>query len=219
MNRALAAMLGAEMIIRSFLQRKFIIPDPYKLIPRDMPFTIFADPQHLDWSDEEQKLISADPEYRWLLDEFPAGLHIKPESRRQIKLGWAYNREWEEPAWHSADDIDFPNIALRGATRFIPALARYVDQLPTPVVQFSGYYTRTPENWPIIGPLLEHEGLYTVAALSGYGTMAACAAGELVAKYMAGEALPGYAGHFHPNRYDDPEIMAQIDAIESDGQL
>jgi len=33
-----------------------------------MPFTIFADPQYLDWSDEETELISSDLEYNWLLE-------------------------------------------------------------------------------------------------------------------------------------------------------
>ena len=219
MNPGLAAMLGAELNIQSYLQRKFVIPDPQAVIPRDMPFTIFADPQRLQWSDEEQQLISEDAEYRWLLDEFPPGLHVKPESRQQIKLGWAYNREAGDPVWQPADDFDFPNIVLRGASRFIPGLAAYLDQLPTPVVQFSGYYSRTAENWPVIGPLQEHTGLYTVAALSGYGTMTACAAGELVAQWMMGEPLPDYARHFHPDRYRDSGIMAEIEAIESDGQL
>lgn len=219
MNRRLAAMLGVEMNIRSFLQRKFVMPDPLSIIPRDMPFTVFADPQFLDWSDDERNLIASDEEYRWLLEEFPAGLHIKPESRGQIKLGWAFNRQAGEPQWQLADDVDFPNIALRGATRIIPGLAAYLEQIPTPVVQFAGYYTRTPENWPIIGPLEEHPGLFTVAALAGYGTMAACAAGELAAMWVMNEPLPEYARNFHRNRYDDPDIMAAISAIESDGQL
>jgi glycine/D-amino acid oxidase-like deaminating enzyme len=219
MNRGLAAMLGVKLNIQSCLQRKFVIPDPQQIIPRDMPFTIFADPQFLDWSDEEREMIGGDEEYRWLLDEFPAGLHIKPESKHQIKLGWAFNREPEDPLWEPDDDFDFPNIALRGASKFIPGLRAYLDQLPTPVVQYSGYYTRTPENWPVIGPLKEHTGLYTVAALSGYGTMAACAAGELVANWMMGESLPDYARHFARDRYDDPGIVAEINAIESDGQL
>ncbi|MCZ6619690.1 MAG: FAD-dependent oxidoreductase [Gammaproteobacteria bacterium] len=214
----LAGMLGIELPVESIPQRKFVIPDPCGVIPRDMPFTIFADPQFLNWSDKEKRLISADPEFRWLLEEFPAGLHIKPESRQQIKLGWAYNRERETPKWAIPDDVDFPNVVMRGASRFIPALSQYIDKLPTPVVQFAGYYTRTRENWPIIGPL-EGEGVYTVAALSGYGTMAACGAGELCADWIMGERLPSYARNFHPERYGDESIKAEIDSLESDGQL
>jgi len=214
----LAAMLGLSLPVESILQRKFVIPDPLKLIPRDMPFSIFADPQHLNWSEEDKSLIAENPEYRWLLDEFPAGLHIKPEGAGNIKLGWAYNRQPESPQWQAADDVDFPNVTLRGASRFIPALAAYVEQPPTPIVQFSGYYTRTPENLPLIGPL-QCDGLYTVSALAGYGTMAACSAGELCAAWMTGEELPPYAHYFHPDRYVDTTLMAEINQVSSDGQL
>lgn len=117
------------------------------------------------------------------------------------------------------DDFEFPNIVLRGASRFIPGLSQYVDNPPTPIVQFSGYYTRTPENWPVIGPLLQHPGLYIVGALSGYGTMTANAAGDLIARWVTGDTLPEYARHFSPERYADPEILAEINAIQSDGQL
>jgi glycine/D-amino acid oxidase-like deaminating enzyme len=214
----LAAMLGLSIPVESILQRKFVIPDPLKLIPRDMPFSIFADPQHLNWSEEDRSLIGESPEYSWLLDEFPAGLHIKPEGAGNIKLGWAYNRKAEAPQWQSPDDIDFPNVTLRGASRFIPTLSAYVEQTPTPVVQFSGYYTRTPENLPLIGPL-PCEGLYTVSALAGFGTMAACSAGELCAATMTGEELPSYAPYFHPGRYEDRDLMAEINQVNSDGQL
>ncbi len=183
-----------------------------------MPFTIFADPQTLNWNEEEKELICENPEYSWLLEEFPAGLHIKPEGIGNIKLGWAYNREPEAPKWETSDDFDFPNITLRGASRFIPALAPYVDEPPTPIIQFSGYYTRTPENLPLIGPL-EPPGLFTVSALSGYGTMAACSAGELCADWVMGGDLPEYARYFHPDRYSDADLMAEINKIENDGQL
>ncbi len=214
----MAGMLGISLPVESILQRKFIIPDVKNIIPRDMPFSIFADPQYLQWSDEERALIEEDPEYGWLLDEFPAGLHIKPEGTNNIKLGWAYNRNPESPQWETSDDFDFPNITLRGASRFIPALKPYVDEPPTPIVQFSGYYTRTPENLPLIGPL-QKEGLFTVSALSGYGTMAACSAGELCADWMMGVDLPGYADYFHPLRYSDAALMAEINQLGSDGQL
>ena len=214
----LAGMLGMSLPVESILQRKFIIPDIQKIIPRDMPFTIFADPQTLNWNDEEKELIGENPEYSWLLEEFPAGLHIKPEGASNIKLGWAYNREPEPPKWETSDDFHFPNITLRGASRFIPALAPYVDDPPTPIIQFSGYYTRTPENLPLIGPL-ELDGLFTVSALSGYGTMAACSAGELCADWMMESELPEYARYFHPDRYSDADLMAEINQIGSDGQL
>jgi glycine/D-amino acid oxidase-like deaminating enzyme len=214
----LAEMLGITLPVESVLQRKFVIPDPQNIIPRDMPFTIFADSQCLDWSAEDKVLIAQDPEYRWLLDEFPPGLHIKPEGVGNIKLGWAYNREPETPKWELSDDFDFPNITLRGASRFIPGLASYVENPPTPIIQFSGYYTRTAENLPLIGPL-ELENLFTVSALSGFGTMAACAAGDLCAAWMSGGDLREYAAYFHPGRYRDAALMTEINQTGSDGQL
>ncbi len=214
----LAGMLGLSLDVESILQRKFIIPDVQNIIPRNMPFTIFADKQYLQWSDEERELIESDREYSWLLNEFPAGLHIKPEGLSNIKLGWAYNTSAESPQWETSDDFDFPNITLRGASRFIPALQAYVDEPPTPIVQFSGYYTRTPENLPLIGPL-EIEDLFTVSALSGYGTMAACSAGELCADWMMEGELPDYARYFHPDRYSDGVLMDEINRVQSDGQL
>ncbi len=214
----LAGMIGLSLDVESILQRKFIIPDVQNIIPRNMPFTIFADKQYLQWSDEERELIESDPEYSWLLNEFPAGLHIKPEGLSNIKLGWAYNTAAESPQWETSDNFDFPNITLRGARRFIPALQVYVEEPPTPIVQFSGYYTRTPENLPLIGPL-EIEGLFTVSALSGYGTMAACSAGELCADWMMGGELPDYARYFHPDRYSDGVLMDEINRVGSDGQL
>jgi len=214
----LAGMLGISLPVESILQRKFIIPDTRGVIPRNMPFTIFADTQYLQWSDEERTLIEGDSEYAWLLNRFPAGLHIKPEGGSNIKLGWAYNRVPENPRWETSDDFDFPNITLRGAARFIPALQPYVETPPTPIVQFSGYYTRTPENLPLIGPL-QKEGLFTVSALSGYGTMAACSAGELCADLMMDGDLPDYTPYFLPTRYKDHALMAEIGRIGSDGQL
>ena len=82
----------------------------------------------------------------------------------------------------------------------------------------AGYYSRTPENWPLIGPL-QVEGVFSVAALSGFGTMTACAAGELCAAWITDAPLPGYAHYFHPDRYSDPDIMTEISQLGSDGQL
>lgn len=216
--KRLAGMLGISLRVETLLQRKFIIRDSLSIIPRNMPFTVFADPQYLSWSNEESELIKENPEYHHLLDEYPPGLHIKPEGLDKIKLGWAFNRKPEKPRWQTEDDFDFPNITLLGASRFIPALKAYVDEPPTPVVQFSGYYTRTAENLPLIGPLNEH-GLFTVSALSGYGTMAACSAGELCADWVVSGDLPKYAPYFHPDRYQDSELMDKINGTDADGQL
>ena len=53
------------------------------------------------------------------------------------------------------------------------------------VVVDGGYYTKTPDNLPLIGPLPDApEGVFVCAGLSGYGVMAANAAGELLARHV-----------------------------------
>ncbi len=46
------------------------------------------------------------------------------------------------------------------------------------------------------------------AAFSGFGLMAAPAAGELVAAQISGSTLPNYAPTFVLARYDDPRYQA-----------
>lgn len=214
----IANMVGLQLPIENTLQRKFIIPDPKKLIPRDMPFSIFADTQYLNWSKEEKEFFASEEKYKWLLGEFPGGLHIKPEGEG-IKLGWAFNTNNELPQWEAPFSDFFPQVVLKGASSFIPQLLEYENDIPTPITEYAGYYTRTKENWPLIGPT-KIPNVFVIGALSGYGTMTACAAGQLCSKYiLEAPDLPDYAPYFHPNKYQNSAIVREIDAIKSDGQL
>lgn len=214
----LAKMLDMQFQVWNTLQRKIIIPDPLNIIPKDMPFTIFADNQYLNWSEEEKIFFKADISLHWLLQQFPGAIHIKPESGSRIKMGWAYSTKRVEPQWTIPQSPYFPQVLLKGASRFIPALSAYAENLPTPLIEYGGYYTRTKENWPLIGPT-EMDNIFVVGALAGFGTMAACAAGELCALHMAERPLPSYAPYFHPKRNENPKIQAEIDALKGDGQL
>ncbi|MEB8328522.1 FAD-binding oxidoreductase [Flavobacteriaceae bacterium KMM 6897] len=214
----IANMIGLQLPIENILQRKFIIPDPKNIIPRNMPFTIFADAQYLNWSKEEKEFFASEEKYQWLLEELPAGLHIKPEGEG-IKLGWAFNTKNELPQWETPFTDIFPQVVLKGACSFIPQLIEYENDIPTPITEYAGYYTRTKENWPLIGPT-EMPNVFLIGALSGYGTMTACAAGQLCSKYILNATdLPDYAPYFHPNKYQNLDIVKEINAIKSDGQL
>ena len=70
----------------------------------------------------------------------------------------------------------------------------------------------------MIGPL-PIAGAYVVGALSGYGLMAACAAGELIAAHISGAALPSYAAALAPARYDDPGYRQLLEHWGDSGQL
>lgn len=185
-----AKMLDLEFPVWNTLQRKFMIPDPQGIIPEDMPFTIYADGQYLDWSEEEFTFLQSEKELQWMTQKFPGAIHIKPESGR-IKLGWAFSTEPAQPQWEIPTFDYFPQAVLKGASRFIPALSTYVEEMPSPVIEYGGYYTRTKENWPLIGQT-EMDNVYVVGALAGFGTMTACAAGELCAKAVLGETVPWY---------------------------
>lgn len=214
----IATMFGFQFPVLNTLQRKFIIPDPLKIIPGNMPFTIYADPQYLDWSEQETDFFGADEQYKWLLNEFPGGLHIKPDSGG-IKLGWAFHTENVQPEWETPKLDFFPQVVLKGASRFIPELAQYENNIPSPLIEYAGYYTRTKENWPLIGPT-GIPNIYVIGALSGYGTMSACAAGNLCAVYILNKTeLPAYAAYFHPLRYQDNTMRQAMAKLKIDGQL
>jgi sarcosine oxidase subunit beta len=99
----------------------------------------------------------------------------------------------------------------------LPGLGAYLRGVPRAVID-GGYYTRTRENRPLIGPL-PVAGAYIAGGFSGFGLMAACGAGELLAQQLTGEALPPYAPAFSLARYDDPAYLAALARWGGDGQL
>jgi glycine/D-amino acid oxidase-like deaminating enzyme len=107
---------------------------------------------------------------------------------------------------------------VRGACRMIPGLRPYVGRLPTPVVHYGGYYTKTPDGLPLVGPL-GIDGAHVVAALAGYGTMAACAAGELAAAWVVGAGRADYAEALMPGRLGDARYLASLPREADRGEL
>ena len=217
----IAAMLNIKLPIYSVLQQKIAIQDHQQIIPRNAPFTIFMDGQTLNWADAERADLQSEPEYQWLLDKLPGGLHIKPEGGKNstwIKVGWAINQKTERPLWQPDGNPEFVDIVLRGATKLVPELEQYLYNLPQPIVHYAGYYTKTKENLPVIGPI-GIKGAYILGALSGFGTMASCAAGELLANWITGDSLPAYAMQMSLDRYNNPALMATILDIQLQGEL
>ncbi len=217
----IAAMLGVELPVYSVRQQKIAFQDHSGIVPRSAPFTIFMDAQYLNWSDEEKAILQSEPDDHWLLQQFPGGLHIKPEGGADsiwVKLGWALNKQPETPLWEPEGTVDFPDLVLRGATKLIPGLCQYQNRISKPIMHYAGYYTRTPENLPIIGPM-GVDGTYLVGALSGFGTMASCAAGELIAHLVAGDKSPTYAAPLSLARYDDSIYVASLVNSQQDGEL
>ena len=220
-----ARMLAAELPIKNVYQQKISFTDRLGVIPRDMPFSIDMDEKQLHWSDEERALLSADPDVAWLTERLPPGTHCRPDGGvhgTSVKLGWAYNQTASEPqrelANEAAIDPQFPEIVMRGAAALLPALNAYVDEPPSRFAHYGGYYTMTQENWPLIGPM-GPENSYVVAALSGFGSMAACAAGKLCATWVCGDALPDYASHLSLERYADEALIDRLQNQSNKGLL
>jgi glycine/D-amino acid oxidase-like deaminating enzyme len=214
-------MMGVDLPVFNELHGKIAFNDYLEVVPRDAPLMIWNDPVYLLWSDEERQELAGSEETRWLLQEFPAGVHFRPEGSEgsQILLIlWTYDIGAQEPVWPPTFDEHYPEIVLRGLARMVPGLSVYLGRSGRPVVD-GGYYCKTRENRPLISPL-PVAGAYVMGALSGYGIMASMAAAELLAAHITGRNLPDYAPAFLLSRYEDPtyqELLANWDATS--GQL
>ena len=212
-------LVGVELPVYSEVHIKVGFRDHLGLFPRDAPMLIWSDPQTLDWSDRERSQLEDDGRLD-LLGALPPGCHGRPEGGVDspwLLALWEYHRLIQEPVWPFPEDRLYPEVVMKGLTTMVPGLAPYRDRLPQPMVD-GGYYTKTKENRPLIGPL-PTDGSYVVGALSGFGVMAAAAAGELAALHATGGELPKYAGAFSLDRYDDPAYLASVEAYVETGQI
>src|SRR5262245_7804175 len=111
----------------------------------------------------------------------------------------------------------YPEIALRGLAVMLPRMREYFGRMPRPQLD-GGYYTKTPENRPLVGPM-GVDGAYVIGAVSGYGIMSACGVGDLLAQQVTGGEPPSYAWAFSLARYDEPEYRKQLENWVESGQL
>ena len=212
----LSAMIDVELPIENVYQQKIAFNDRKGAIPRKQPFSIDLDAFEFDWSDEERAMLSEDAATSWLTERLPGGTHCRPEggdSGTWVKLGWAFNRNVSEPQEDLANEPQmhpqYPEIVMRAASRLIPSLKSYAENFPSRFSHYGGYYPMTRENWPIIGPL-GVEGAYIAGALSGFGSMAACAAGATCAAWIVDRNLPDYASQLSLTRYADKALMDEL---------
>ncbi len=220
--KEVAALTGVSLPLFSEMHLKVSFEDTLGVVDRNTGLVILDDAQTLHWSDDERADFTTDHATRWLTEPLPGGIHLRPEGYRQnqtVLMLWDYHstHRYDVAALPLAEDPFYPEVVMRGMARLAPGLAQYVDRLP-PVSVDGGYYTKTEENRPLIGPT-GVDGAYVNAALSGYGLMAAPAAGELIALHVNGGALPSYHPSFGLARYDDPAYRALLASWGSTGQL
>ena len=220
--RTVGELCGASLPLFSEAHYKIAIEDTLGVVDRNTGLVILDDAQSLEWSDDERAELAADADTRWLTEPLPAGIHLRPEgygSAKTVLMLWDYHsaHRFDAPQYPLPDDPFYPEVVLRGMTRLAPGLAAYLERLPHAYVD-GGYYTKTVENRPLVGPA-GIEGAYVCAAFSGFGLMAAPAAAELLAQQITGTARASYEAAFLPSRYDSAEYRAKVAQWGSTGQL
>jgi glycine/D-amino acid oxidase-like deaminating enzyme len=213
-------LLNLDLPVYNELHLKVAFKDVLGIVPRNAPLLIWTDPQRLPWSPDEAALLQEDESSHSLLEEMPSGVHTRPEGGSDsdiLLMLWAYRLHETGPVWPPPLDEQYPEIALRGLAAMIPGLQAYFYKAPRPVLD-GGYYTKTRENRPLIGPL-PVAGAYVIGALSGYGLMASCAAGELLAAHLTAATLPSYASAFSLERYRDSAYQKMLLDWGDSGQL
>jgi glycine/D-amino acid oxidase-like deaminating enzyme len=218
--KPVAKMIGVELPVSSEFHAKVAFSDHLGIVRRDTPLLIWTDPQFLPWTVDEHIQLAESEETKWLLDKFPSGVHARPDGPADSPIWlilWTYHTEPVEPVFPPTYDPYYPEVALRGLMTLLPGLEAYIGHIPKLIVD-GGYYTKTQENRPLIGPL-PVRGAFVIGAFSGFGLMAGPASGELLAAHVTGSALPRYAPAFDLARYKDPEYQKLLENWGATGQL
>ena len=158
------------------------LPRPARLRAARRPMLIWLDEQYLPWSDDERAALAEDEETQWLLGKFPCGRARAPRGNRRPLV---VHRPLQ-PQTMARPTSSFRCRSRRTTPRSRCAACRPWCRRSRPIIGKAarpyvdgGYYIKTRENRPLIGPL-PVEGAYVSGAFSGFGVMASCAAGELV---------------------------------------
>lgn len=218
MQKELAASVGIDLPIFAERHHKVSFADTRSAVPREAPMMIWLDEQTLPWSEEEREALESDPDAQWLLGTFPAGVHGRPDGAHASIVLFNHHGDAVAPEFPLPEPpLHYAEIALRGMSTMVPALRAYRGEPVRPYID-GGYYVRTRENRPLIGPA-GPGGVYISCAFGGFGIMASRGSGELIARHITGAKLPGYAPAFSPSRYESPEYRALLERWGDGGQL
>ncbi|MFZ0014499.1 MAG: FAD-binding oxidoreductase, partial [Acidimicrobiia bacterium] len=212
------AMAGLDLPLSSELHLKVAFRDHRAVIPRTAPMTIWSDTQTLSWNEEEREELASMGRTD-LLGEMPVFCHFRPEGGPDspyVVALWEYHGKVMEPTWPLPEDPLYPEVVMRGLTTMVPGLSVYLEGLPESFVD-GGYYTKTAENRPLIGPS-GAPGLHLMTGMSGFGVMVSAGAGDLLARHIADAELPAYSDAFLLGRYEDGDYVAAMGSAAS-GQL
>jgi glycine/D-amino acid oxidase-like deaminating enzyme len=208
----LARLLGVDLPLFHELHAKVTLRDTRGVLARNLPFLIWNDPVVVPWNDAERVDMMHNESARRLLSPFPGGVHVRPidgPHGDELYLIWTYDIEPRSYAWPPRFDPSYGEVAIRGSARMLPGMSAYFGMASRALVD-GGYYCKTRENRPLVGPL-GVDGAYVLGALSGFGIMASHAGADLLATHLTGGTLPEYAKWFLPSRYEDPSYCAEVE--------
>jgi glycine/D-amino acid oxidase-like deaminating enzyme len=218
--KAVSAMFGVDVPVFCELHMRTTITGDAATLPHDAPMVIAMDETPLYATAAERAAWAANPADQAKLQPFPAGVHMRPAGTpaQPQALGiWTFDMSPREPIFPTPVDPEHGDLTLRGLASMIPSMQSLVER-GAPVSVHGGYYTKTAENRPLIGPTAV-EGAYLMGAISGFGVMGACGFGELIAAHITSGSLPDYASAFLLSRYDDPDYQQLLGRWGSSGQL
>jgi sarcosine oxidase, subunit beta len=217
---AAGRMLGLELPVFCELHFRTTFDDHAGAIPREAPLVIWMDPMALFYAEAERAELERGGQGERLGELFPPGVHLRPAGTAAQPQGlgiWTFDNAPREPVFPVPIDPRHGELTLRGLATVIPSLRAILEHGPRLKVD-GGYYTKTADNRPLIGPS-PVEGAYLMSAISGFGVMGACAFGELLAAHLTGAELPPYAPALLLSRFDDPEYRSLLGTWGSSGQL
>lgn len=208
----LLGLLDLELPLFHELHAKLTFRDTRRVVGRSLPFLIWNDPVVLRWTEAERVAMRNDENALRLLSPFPGGVHIRPidgPHGDELYLIWTYDIEPRPYTWPPRFDPTYGEVTIRGSARMMPGMSAYFGMAAQGVVD-GGFYCKTRENRPLVGPLAV-DGAYVLGALSGFGIMAAHAGADLLAAHLTGGNLPEYAKWFLPSRYEDASYCREIE--------
>ena len=138
----------------------------------------------------------------------PNGIYLRPDGRSATLVG---RRTWaDEPLEDASSALPEVDVAFVDDTR--ERLVRRLPAMASSVVRSTraGMLDMTPDGLPLVGPTAR-ERLWLSCGWSGTGFKTAPAAGDALARWLAGQARPSALAAFDPGR----EFVSPVGAVRS----
>src|SRR5512147_1844754 len=108
--KEVGGMLGLDLPIYTELHLRAAIKDTLGVVARNAPLLIWDDPQFLPWEADERAALMEDTDARWLTEQFPAGVHTRPEGtgeNQTILILWDFKTKVVDPLWPPTFDEQY----------------------------------------------------------------------------------------------------------------